>query len=273
MVKMITNPGQAFTGGATWGTPSIDNAMSTNVISLINGTGLELYEGDIVCIDVTGTKAVLSSAAGDPSTIGVVGGRQWLGYSSSATPPSAAPGTAVGGFYPPVLGASRIDSVTTQTSATTLDSSCVATDLGRTVTGAGFPVGTYIISVTAGTSFVTNNATTASATVNATIQDSPGSIGPGYAPSSSFAANNEVPIITSGFGPININGLSALTAKEYISVASASVVGVITAKASYPATGLLQIGVSLQAYAARDVTLTTAGITGHDWVLALIGRC
>ena len=55
MEKQIGNPGQAFSLGATWGTPSVDNAMTTEICDLINNTGVTLYTGDIVCLDPTGT--------------------------------------------------------------------------------------------------------------------------------------------------------------------------------------------------------------------------
>ena len=71
--KQIMNPLQAWTSGATWGTLSGDNEMTQTAAHLLNGTGVTLYTGDVVCIDVTGTQAVLSATAGDLRTIGAVG--------------------------------------------------------------------------------------------------------------------------------------------------------------------------------------------------------
>jgi hypothetical protein len=71
--KQITNPGQAFALGATWGNPSVDNAMTTVTADLINGTTGPLYTGDIVCLDPTGTMAVTPTTATLSLGIGTVG--------------------------------------------------------------------------------------------------------------------------------------------------------------------------------------------------------
>lgn len=73
MEKMIGNPSQAFAMGATWGTPSVDNAMTTEQCDLINATGVTLYTGDIVALDPTGTQAVQLTTATLTCAIGCVG--------------------------------------------------------------------------------------------------------------------------------------------------------------------------------------------------------
>lgn len=71
--KQISNANQSFSLGATWGNPSVDNAMTTQQCDLINGTGTTLYTGDIVGLDPTGTQAVQLTTATLSLSIGTVG--------------------------------------------------------------------------------------------------------------------------------------------------------------------------------------------------------
>ena len=254
VAKQISNPGNAFNAGGTWYAP-IDSGTSQNVVNLVNATGLTLYQGDIVCLDVTGTQAVLSTSAGDPTLFGVVGGETNM------------PGA--GGPIPGQLTPTRVDSVTTTaTSSTIADTSITAGDLGKAVQCAGIPGGYAVItSVTAGTSFsIAPVVASASGTVQAYITPQTSAVGPGWSGLPfSVGAGEIVPVVTNGWGYININGLTTLTAKSLLTVSSGSVV----AQAGTIGTNIL-LGVSLEAYAARNTTLTSLGITGHDTVRGFI---
>lgn len=89
----------------------------------------------------------------------------------------------------------------------------------------------------------------------------PASVGPGW------QVGAPTPIVISGFASININGQTSATAGMYAYATNASAVA--TTNATAPAVGLL-VAVILQAYAARSTTLTTYGVTGHDWVWGLL---
>lgn len=71
--KQIANASQAFSLGATWGTPSVDNTMTSDFVELINGTGATLYTGDIVTLDATGTTCLQPTTATLSLGIGCVG--------------------------------------------------------------------------------------------------------------------------------------------------------------------------------------------------------
>lgn len=275
-MQTIGNPSQAFTAGATWGNPAIDNQMTAQVANLLNNTGVVLYIGDVVCLDVTGTQAVLAASANDPSVIGVVGGYNAGDY----TPAGASPlsigviGTAPNPFE---LSANRSDSLVTLTngSPTVLDAAAVASDLGKTLVA---PSGTgsaqfTIIAVTPGTGFTisSNYLGTTGAAYTVQVNQSPSGLGPGWSPNS-FAPGVEVPVVVFGFARINVNGLTTVTAKGGVfSTANASVIPTYTVLGSEVATqGGTIIAVPLEAYAARDTTLTSLGIAGHDTIRALI---
>lgn len=262
--RQINNPANAFNTGGSWQYSTDDSSMN-DLALLENGTGLTLYVGDIVCLDTTGGQAILATAAGDLSTVGVVGG-----YGGTRGPSG-------GAFLPGTIAPSRTDSgvTITSTSTTVTDAAVLATDLGRNVVGTGIAAGTTIVSVTAATSFVMSAAATSSAGTTVTISDEPAQIGPGWLPTASYPAGQPVPVTSYGFARVNINGASTTAAKAGLIRVSGS--GAVTG--AYVATGSITaaetggfIAIPLQAYAARDVTLTTAGITGHDSVTALIAK-
>lgn len=274
--KAIANSSQAFTAGATWGNPAIENQATVDVGNLLNNTGLVLYIGDVVCLDVTGTQAILATAANDPSVIGVVGGYAAGDYTPSGSSPLSV-GVIGNAPNPFELSPNRSDSSVTLTngSATVLDAAAVASDLGKTLvapSGSGSAQFT-IIAVTAGTGFTisSNYLGTTAATYVVQVNQSPSGLGPGWSPNS-FAPGVEVPIVLGGFARINVNGLTTVTAKAGVfSTASASVIPTYTVTGSVTAaqSGAI-IAIPLEAYAARDTTLTSMGIAGHDTLRALI---
>lgn len=278
--KQISNPGQAFTAGATWGTLSGDNEMTQEVAHLLNGTGQTLYTGDIVCMDATGTQAILSTSAGDPTQIGTVGGaEQWGSYypvGSSAINVGTIGGQAVPNLLSPNVVANM---GFTNGSATVTYAGAAATDLGKQLLPAynsttnANPQVLTIIAVSAGVNYtVSANFNGTTGTFSTLLQSPPSSIGPGWLPTS-IAPGEQVPVVKSGLGRVNINAVAATVAKDFISVGNASVVGARTANGAAVAGQIGQfIAVALEAYAARDTTLTGLGIAGHDSVRAIIGK-
>lgn len=99
--KQITNPSQAFSLGATWGNPSVDNAMTTQTCDLINGGSVPLYTGDIVCLDPTGTMAVQATTATLSLGIGTVGSTLEM---SSYPATEQIAGAAVANTFPTIVG-------------------------------------------------------------------------------------------------------------------------------------------------------------------------
>lgn len=278
--KQITNPLQAWTSGATWGTPSGDNEMTQNVAHLLNGSGVTLYTGDIVAIDVTGTQAILPAVAGDPRAIGTVGGVEQDGsyYPAGSTninlrPSGGAPSPAE--LSPAVIATMGF----TGASATVTYTGAAATDLGKQIlvpynaTTNTNPQVYTITAVTVGTGYTVTpnfNGTTGSFP-GTTLQNAPTNLGPGWGPASVYPVGIEVPVNIGGFGRVNINAVAAVVASDLIASTSGSVVGARTAAGGAVAAGIgSYIAVTLEAYAARDVSLTTAGITGHDTVRAYI---
>lgn len=271
--KQITNAGQAFSTGATWQVIN-DEGMTQTVAHVLNATGQILYKGDIVCLDVTGQKAILGTGAATPTErrlLGVVGGE--IGNSVVAA--------AVGGFVPPQLAPTRTDVATvTNTSAAVTDASVLASDAGRALSSpAGrFPAGTTILTegLVPGTSFVASAAATGNDTA-VTISDQQAGIGPGWPSTTQFPNGAEVPVIVSGFGRINVAG-AAVAASDLLGLGNVALTGAvanntggITVAAVAGTVGTI-IAVALEAQAARDLSLTNIGIGGHETIRALIGH-
>lgn len=278
--KQISNPNQAYTAGATWGTLSGDNEMTQEVSHLINGTGVTLYTGDIVCLDVTGTQAVLSGSAGDPRVVGTVGGAEQWGSYYPAGSSNINLSTASGGPVPALLAPNVIANMGwTGASPTVTYAGAAAADLGKQLIPAynsandPTPLVYTIIAVNPGVSYTVNqnfNGTTGTFSTLLNLQ--PSSIGPGYQPLS-INPGSQCPIVKQGFGRVNINAVAATVATDAIQATNASVVGARTANGSLVAGQIGQsIATTLEAYAARDTSLTALGIAGHDSVRALIGK-
>lgn len=280
--KQIMNPLQAWTSGATWGTLSGDNEMTQNVAHLLNGSGVTLYTGDIVAIDVTGTQAILPPGAADLRVIGTVGGVEQDGsyYPTGSSNINIRP--SGGGFVPPELSPTTTASMGfTGASGTVTYTGAAATDLGKQLlvpynssTNANPQVYT-ITAVTVGTGYTvapTFNGTTGTFNL-VTLQNAPSNIGPGWGPASVYPVGVQVPVNIGGFGRVNINAVAASVAGDAIAGTSGSPVGARTAAGATTAgqTGSF-IAVTLEAYAARDTSLTTAGIAGHDSVRAWIAK-
>lgn len=278
--KQLMNPLQAWTSGATWGTPSGDNEMTQEVAHLLNDTGITLYTGDIVCVDVTGTKCELSANAADPRVIGVVGGVE-IGGSAGSTNTNFF--TQSGGAQPTELAASVTANMGfTNGSATVTYASAAAVDLGKQLFPAynsstnATPAVYTIIAVSVGTGYtVSATFSGTTGTFSTQMGNAPGSLGPGWGPDSAFPVGVQVPILTRGVGRININGVAGAVAQGLISTGNGTVIGVQTLASTPPTVGQIGtfIGVLLEAYAARDTNLNTvAGISGHDSCRALIAK-
>lgn len=272
--KQIGNPGQAWSAGATWQN-STDNQMTQEVVHVLNATGQILYKGDIVCIDVTGTSAILGAGAATPTErrlLGVVGGE----IGSNVTG-----GVAVGGFVPQQLAPTRTDTATvTNGSAAVTDASVLAADAGRSLTSplGRFPAGTTILTdgLVVGVSFVASALATGNDT-QATIADNTASIGPGWPSTTQFPMGAEVPVIMRGHGRINVAG-AAVAALDLLGLGNVALTGGaqnntggITVAAVAGTVGTI-IAVAQEAQAARDLSLTNIGIGGHETIRALIGH-
>jgi len=279
--KTITNPLQAWTGGATWGTLSGDNEMTQTVANLLNGTTTTLYTGDIVALDPTGTQAIFPPGAADPRVIGVVGGTYQDGsYYAPGSTSINLRGTG-GDTVPPVLSPTITASMGfTGSSGTVTYTGASAQDVGKQLqvpynatTNANPQIYT-ITAVTANTSYTvspTFNGTTG--TYVATVLPPVSNLGPGWVSSSQYPPGIQVPVVIGGFGRVNINGVAGVVATDFIAGTAGSGSGARTA-ASGGAAGAIGtfIAVTLEAYASRDTSLTTAGIAGHDTVRAIIAK-
>lgn len=76
---VIVNAGQAFSLGATYGTPPVQT-MPSEVVSMINLTGVTLFVGDIVALDYSGTDVILPATGSLTNVIGVVGNANTADY-------------------------------------------------------------------------------------------------------------------------------------------------------------------------------------------------
>ena len=287
----IHNPSQAFAIGGSWGTPSVDNSMTTDIAQLINGSGVILYTGDIVAMDVTGTQAVLTATGQLTNVIGTVGASVELGtYTGSLPVTDSGIGmtTPLGPDLPQTVSAVRTENMGfTNGSATVTDAAAIAADLGKIIltpynasTNANPQIFT-VTAVTVGTGYTVNTTFTGTTgTFSCQILNGPQNLGPGWvAPpgwsgSSTFWPGAPVPIVLRGFGRVNVNGVAAVAAGDGLGGTNASGVGT---RFAYAATGYasangLIIAVAQEAYAARDTTLTGLGFTGHDSIRAIIGK-
>src|SRR5215469_17758241 len=169
--KLISNDIGAWSAGATWQTNTPGNTSTQVVGMFVNGWTGTLYTGDVVICnvnDATCVQAVATATPGSIQVVGVVGG----------TTNQAASGGAIPLQTPPT----RFDSGagTTSASATVTDTAILAGDVGKGVSGPGIPAGAYILSVTAGTSFVMSANATATGTITVTVGPRQSSVGPGY---------------------------------------------------------------------------------------------
>lgn len=298
MEKQIANPGQAFALGASWGNPSVDNGMTTEITPLINNTGLVLYTGDIIALDATGTQAILPGGAADTRVWGVVGSsreQSTVATGSPVTDNNVGFSTLDGSFVPFV----NVPWVTasmgfTNGSQTITYAAAANTDLGKIImtpynaTTNANPQIFQVTAVNPGVSYtgtvIGGAGTTFSGTTgtfSVQIGETYSAIGPGWIPASlmgwsgsaTFPPNAVVPVISRGLGRVNINGVAAVVASDLIAASGANVVGARTAAGATVAgqTGTF-IATTLEAYAARDTSLTGLGITGHDSVRAIIGK-
>ena len=305
--KQITNAGQAFALGGSWGTPSVDNAGSTNVCYLINDTGAILYPGDIVCIDASGTLAQVPTTATLNCVFGTVGNGQILSaypaeswVDGTLTPNlfpvqiSDTPGVGVG--YVIGDGAGDIQPPTTSPISTVFMG---FTNGSLTVTYAAadtLDVGKYIltpysnstnpnpqvfqiVSVVEGVSYTvqivagpTSPAGFSGTTGTFLVQlgTNRTQLGPGWWPALTWneewqwPTNAVVPIITSGFGLVNVYD-QTVNPGDLLEGTDSEVYGTLAASN-------IAIATALEADTARNTNLTFMGITGHEPVRALIGR-
>ena len=310
--KQISNPGQAYALGASYMAP-VDNQMTTELCDLINGTNGPLYTGDIVALDPTGTMAVTPATATLGNVIGTVGSaleassypavESVAGSNVANTFPSIVGSTAGTGIsmltadgnvqpfqdYPWVVANMGF----TNGSATVTYAGAAASDVGKYIitpynsTNNTNPQILQVSAVTVGTSYTTTvvsgggttfTGTTGTFLVNMgrdSVSKGPGWSNPvGWANTSAYPPGQVVPVVVSGFGRVNINGLSTGVAGSWaLGTNGSSVATLVLAGALVAGQIGLSIASWLEPYAQRDTTIgAVLGITGHDSVRALIGK-
>lgn len=308
----ITNPGQAYALGATWGTPPVQT-MPSETVQLINDTATTLFESDIVALHYSGTALVLPATGSLTNVLGVVGsGNAYYppttstGTSTITTntfPTEVAPSAAAGIWQNTGSGRSAnqvapsftFGGILTTTATTITSVTSLPAGVTIAAMAGGYVTTPYdgtnnttpqIIQILSGSSTTLTLASAVTLTAGSpwTVTDlifTPGGSLPGYPPptgwsvTSAFPPGAVVPVILRGFGRVNINGLTTIALGDGVGATNASVIGTRFAYATTgyaSATGLI-IATCLEAYAARDSYLSnTALITGHDSVRALIGK-
>lgn len=250
---VINYAGQPWTAGATWQLNNAGNFGTQEVTDFTNGSAVTLYTGDVVVLgtvattpDPTGFNVNTIASASSPLVVGVVGGM--------TNQPSA------GGLIPYQTTPFRYDACgTTASSATVTDTTCLASDLGKEVIGTGIPSGAYIISVTAGTSFVLNVNATATGTPTLAIGPREGQVGPGW---TAYPVGQILPVVMSGWAYVNIGGNTVAAGGLLATSATARVAAAVASGAALLGTF---IGVALEAQ--------TAGIPSGDGTANKLIRC
>jgi len=134
---------------------------------------------------------------------------------------------------------------------------------------------TGVVVAGAGTTFTGTTGTFTCILGRDQITKGPGWQAPaGWTNTSAFAPGLVVPVVTQGFGRVNINGLSTGVAGSFAIGTNASFVAtlVLTGALTAAQTGFV-IATWLEPYAQRDTTLnTTFGIAGHDSVRCIVAK-
>lgn len=147
----------------------VSGNTTTATTTVIDGVNQDKYI--VVCAGIAPSdqgKRVFGTGIPVYTFVGtVVSGTRFL-LSSSPTSQVNVAATAIGTNVVLLLDnctAARVDACTTTTSSSTIgDTSIVATDVGRAVTGTGIPNGSYVGTVTPGVSFVLSSTTVTSTT-------------------------------------------------------------------------------------------------------------
>lgn len=251
--KQIANDIGAWSAGATWQTNQIGNTMSQFVVNFINNFTSTLYTGDVVILNSADPTGVTATATTTPQTalvIGVVGGETNMAFAGGPIPQQTPP--------------TRYDTNagTTNASPTVTDPAVTAGDVGKGVVGPGIPLGAYIISVTAGTSFVMNvNATATASAQTIIVGPRQSSIGPGWL---AIPTGEVMPVITSGWGYVNVGANAVVQGAILATSATARV----AATAATPTDGS-NIAIALEANNATGVITSGDGspsVLVRSWI-------
>lgn len=135
---------------------------------------------------------------------------------------------------------------TTNASATVTDSSIVALDAGKGVTGPGIPPGTYVGTVTAGTSFLLSSSQTSQVNVNAT-------------------ATATVSLVIGGRVPLNGITTSYDTTAETVTIDSNDIVFPSVGGATNHALGKCVVGYDSDTTVSGVHDANVVPQTGHDF--------
>lgn len=253
--KQIANDFGAWTAGASWQTNQLGNTMSQMVVNFLNGGTQTLYTGDIVVAgtttipDPTAVNCTATTVAQSPYVVGVVGGETNMAFA--------------GGLIPQQTPPTRIDTANvTGASATVADTSAIASDVGKGVSGPGIPADAYILSVVPGTSFTMNVLATAPGSgVQIFIGPRRSAVGPGWL---AVPAGQVAPVVIQGWAYVNV-GANTVAAGGMLST---SATARVAATAGTPTFGL-QIAVALEAQNAPGVITSgdgTASVLVRAWI-------
>lgn len=92
----------------------------------------------------------------------------------------------------------------------------------------------------------------------------------GWTNASAFEPGLIVPIVTKGFGRINVNAIATVNAGDFLLGTNASFIATRVAPPLVAANIGNGVGVALEPQTQKDTSLTTAGIAGHDSIRAYI---
>jgi|SRR5215472_137830 len=250
---VINYAGSPWTAGATWQTNQFGNFGTQEVTNFTNGSNGTLWTGDVVVLgsggpagtipDVTALSCDTTTTVSSPYVIGVVGGMTNMASAGGPVP-----------FQTPPW---RYDSVTTAGTATVTDTSAIASDLGKAVVGPGIPSGAFIISVTAGASFVMNVAATTSATATVALGPVTGSVAAGFP---GVPPGDTVPVVMQGWAYVNVGGNTVAAGNLLTTSGTARVGSVVTSAATLIGTF---IGVALEAQNATGTITSGDGSTSR----------
>ena len=260
----INAAGQPWSAGASWLTNYGANYGTQETTDFVNGSNGLLYPGDVVVVgtstttpDVNALNVTSTTTALSPYVVGVVGGRAY-----NPLAPTATSANVGGGFIPEQLSPARYDACNTNSNTTVNDTSCVATDLFKSVVGPGIPVGAYITAVTPGVSFTISVAATATAAVTLFIGPQPAALGPGFL---GYPVGNPVPVITRGWGYIFIGG-NTVAAGAILSTSA-------TARVAQANTVTAYVATSPGTFIAVALEAQSAGVQAPDGSAGKLIRC
>jgi hypothetical protein len=276
----IPNVGLAFNVGGTWLNTYLSNQLSQDTCDFQNNSGTVLYQGDVVILsnvvtsttpDPTALSVSPTATAQSPYVVGVVGGEPYNPGSVTQTP------ATVGGALIPFTDSSWVYSTGTWTSgtATINDATASAVNIGKAVYGQDSPnswpispgIQSIVVSAVANTSYgvtIAPTQTRGSAT-NYYLGPAESAAGPQWPGIAGYGAGDIMPVITRGWGYVNI-GTNTVAAGAAIATSTTSRVGVAPSVATYVAS-------SPGTFIAIALEAQSAGLGSPDGTTNKLIRC